>query len=151
MESDFETTRRTGAVMANRSDMSSPDSSSAARIEGREQAGRLTVISCVHGKPTEFSNTHPCTTFAQSAGFASWEAAVEAMKAGRVLTGPGPRLGRASMTEFLLFQRQIERDRLRSLPADTWSGQFSVGYREHFPADAFVRDMSGHDAFLVQT
>jgi hypothetical protein len=145
MKSNFETTRRTGAVMANRSDLPSPDLSSAAHIEGREQAGRLTVISCVHGKPTEFSNTHPCTTFAQSAGFASWEAAVDAMKAGRVL------LGRASMTEFLLFQRQIERDRLRSLPVDTWSGQFSVGCREYFAADAFVRDMSEDDAFLVQT
>lgn len=108
--------------MANRSDLSSPDSSSAARIKGRKQAGLLTVISCVHGKPTEFSNTHPCIAFAESAGFASWEAAVEAMKGGRVLTGHGPRLGRASMTEFLLFQRQVERDGLRSLPADTGPG-----------------------------
>ncbi|ERJ38625.1 hypothetical protein L810_6842 [Burkholderia sp. AU4i] len=55
------------------------------------------------------------------------------------------------MTEFLLFQRQVERDGLRSLPADTWSGQFSVGYREFFAIDAFVRGTSGDDAFLVQT
>lgn len=137
--------------MANRSDLSSPDSSSDNRIKGREQAGLLTVISCVHGKPTEFSSTHPCMAFAESAGFASWEAAVEAMKGGRVLTGHGPRLGRASMTEFLLFQRQVERDGLRSLPADTWSGQFLVGYREFFAIDAFVRGTSGDDAFLVQT
>lgn len=92
--------------MANRNDLSSPDSSSDARIKGREQAGLLTVISCVHGKPTEFSSTHPCMAFAESAGFASWEAAVEAMKGGRVLTGHGPRLGRASMTEFRSEERR---------------------------------------------
>lgn len=137
--------------MANRSDLSSPDQSFSARIDGRKQAGRLTVISCVHGKSTDFSNTHPCTAFAQSAGLVSWEAALEAMKGGRVLVGFGPRPGRASMTEFLLFQRQMVRDRLRSLPADMWSGQCSVGYREHFAADTFVRSTSGDDALLVRT
>lgn len=150
MKLDFEQLQD-GVVMANRSDLSSPDRSSSGRIEGRKQTGRLTAISCVHGKPTEFSDTHPCATFAESAGFVSWEAALEAMKSGRVLTGFGPRLGRASMAEFLLFQRQIARDSLRSLPADMWSGQFSVGYRENFAADAFAYGTSGDDAFLVQT
>lgn len=140
-----------GVVMANRSDLSSPDRSSSGHIEGRKQTRRLTTISCVHGKPTEFSDMHPCATFAESAGFGSWESALEAMRGGRILTGVGPRLGRASMTEFLLFQRQIARDNLRSLPADIWSGQFSVGYREHFASDAFVHGRNGDDAFLVQT
>lgn len=150
MKLDFEQ-MQDGVVMANRSDLSSPDRSSSARIESREQTGRLTAISCVHGKPTEFSHTHPCTTFADSEGFVSWEAALEAMRGGRVLTGFGPRLGRASMAQFLLIQRRVARDSLRSLPADMWSGQFSVGYRENFAADAFAYGMNGDDAFLVQT
>ncbi len=132
----------------------SPDSLPAKQLEvapaDDASASSLTGIACVHGKSTGFSNVHPCTTFAQMAGFESWEAAVRAMRSGRVVTAQGPRLGRASMIEFLLFQRQIERDGLCALPAGTWSGQFSVGYREFFSPDAFRRGRSDDEGIFIE-
>lgn len=82
---------------------------------------------------------HPCDAFAQRAGYDSWAAALDAMKAGKIVTATGPRIGR-TMIDFNLFDKQVRADGLMTVvPAQDEFGIVSVGLREHFPPETLKR------------
>lgn len=82
---------------------------------------------------------HPCNAFAQRAGYQSWAEALEAMRAGKIVTATAPRIG-LTMIDFRLFAEQIRKDGLMTvtLPQDEL-GFVSVGLREHFPVETLAR------------
>ncbi len=49
---------------------------------------------------------HPCTVFAKSAGYESWAQAVEAMRAGVIVQGQGPRIGKTTI-DVDLFNKEV--------------------------------------------
>lgn len=49
---------------------------------------------------------HPCTVFAESAGYESWAQAVEAMRAGQIVQGQAPRLGKTT-ADVNLFNKEV--------------------------------------------
>lgn len=82
---------------------------------------------------------HPCNAFAERAGFASWSAALTAMRSGEIVTATGPGIGRTTL-DYDLFVKQIRTDGLMMiLPAHDVLGLVSVGLRENFPAETLAR------------
>lgn len=50
---------------------------------------------------------YPWETFAESAGYASWPEAVDAMRAGKVVCGRGPSMGTKTMLDIQLFDKAV--------------------------------------------
>lgn len=79
---------------------------------------------------------HPCQRWAQAAGHADWAAAVQAMKAGKVLGAQGPKVGK-SMMDLTLFLEQVHAEGLHSYADDL--GRVWLGLKENFPRSMLDR------------
>jgi len=75
---------------------------------------------------------HPCDAWARSAGQDSWVAALTAMKAGRVLIGRAPTVGKSAFG-LMLFMEQVQKEGLHCYVDDF--GQAMLGLRENFNAE----------------
>lgn len=83
--------------------------------------------------------SHPCTDFAKRAGYASWTAALEAMKSGKILVGTLPHSYKSSIGTKM-FTDQLERDGLMLVPVQNCDTGFVwVGFREHFQKSTLAR------------
>lgn len=80
---------------------------------------------------------HPCDAFAQSAGYANWASAVQAMREGKIATGIAPRVGKTTY-DLQIFLRQIETEGLYSSPISEF-GHISLGLKESFPPESVAR------------
>jgi hypothetical protein len=82
---------------------------------------------------------HPCDAFAERAGFASWAAALTAMKSGQIVTATAPRIGRTTM-DYDIFVKQARKNGLIMIwPPHDECGFVSVGLRGSFPAGTLER------------
>lgn len=96
------------------------------------------------GKPFDLTQVppvkiiHPCDAFAQSAGYANWVSAVQAMREGKIATGIAPRVGKTTY-DLQIFLRQIATDGLYSIPIGEF-GHISLGLKESFPAESVTRN-----------
>lgn len=73
---------------------------------------------------------YPTETFAKSAGYTSWSEAVEAMRAGNIIQGRGPRLGAKSMYDLRLFDQAIADAGMRVKYVDM--GIVAIGLPDRF-------------------
>ena len=74
--------------------------------------------------------THPCIRWAQRAGYADWVAAVEDMKAGKVVVAQGPRAGKTTI-DITLFVEAVRARGLHCYCDDL--GRAWLGLKENFP------------------
>jgi hypothetical protein len=74
---------------------------------------------------------HPCDAFARSAGYPSWQVALVDMRAGKVVSGAGPRIGK-TMLSYNMFLKQIHADGLAIVVDDC--GVVAVGLQSNFSA-----------------
>jgi hypothetical protein len=82
---------------------------------------------------------HPCDAFALRAGYTSWAAALEVMKAGQVISASAPQVGK-SVGDLKIFHDQVEHDGLIVVPVPHGDfGLVSVGFRDHFPEQTLRR------------
>ena len=78
---------------------------------------------------------HPCHSWAKSAGFESWQAALSAMNDAHILTGsmyavsPGVK----SMLGINLFMERVKESGLHTFATE--DGSVMVGHQVNFPAD----------------
>lgn len=79
---------------------------------------------------------HPCTEFAHRAGLQSWDDAITAIKAGKIVVGPAPTIGK-SMIGLTMFLDQIKKDGLFTVGDDF--GRVAVSFRENFPTETLAR------------
>lgn len=76
---------------------------------------------------------HPCDAFAKRTGYTSWTAALEAMKAGQIISGSAPQVGKSIM-ELKMFHDQARSDGLVVVPVPHCDfGSVSVGLYANFP------------------
>lgn len=79
---------------------------------------------------------HPCDAWARGANQENWHVAVEVMKAGNVLCGPAPRLGKSSLG-VTMFLEQVGAEGLHVYVTDI--GQAFVGLKNNFSAAMLCR------------
>jgi hypothetical protein len=102
-----------------------------------DRTKNISLVELLFGKGARV--IHPCTVFAERAGYPSWAAALEAMRGGKVVTAQGPLIG-TSMMDFQMFERQVREDGLiMASPPHNDFGLVMVGFEEHFPADLLAR------------
>lgn len=80
--------------------------------------------------------THPCDSWAMSAGHGDWSTALSSMKAGHVVAGPLAAVQPASRSAFgfSVFMDTMQREGLH-VYVPTGGSVVVVGYKEDFPAD----------------
>lgn len=96
------------------------------RLESGDLAPSFVVGSSGRG----MTLVYPTATFAESAGFPSWGKAVEAMRAGKIIHGRGPKTGGKTMLDVQLFNQAVADAGMRAKYVD-W-GIFAVGLPERF-------------------
>lgn len=75
--------------------------------------------------------SHPCTVFAKAAGYETWEKAVHIMRAGQIVQGPSPHIGK-TMLDVDIFNREVASAGLRAEYFDGSLGLVSVGIPSSF-------------------
>ncbi|MGK5049671.1 hypothetical protein ACQ4WP_27820 [Janthinobacterium sp. GB4P2] len=82
---------------------------------------------------------HPCNAFAQRAGFTSWATALEAMKAGKIISASAPKVAK-STGDLNIFHDQARDDGLVVVPVPHGDfGLVSVGFAANFPEQTLKR------------
>lgn len=80
---------------------------------------------------------HPCDAWAHGAKQDHWRAAVEVMRAGKVLCGPAPRMGLKSTMGVTMFLEQVRAESLHVYVTDI--GQAFVGLKASFSPAMLAR------------
>lgn len=92
---------------------------------------------------------HPCDSWAKSAGYESWQAALTAMKEdGKVIAGAAPQMGKSTISVDLLLEAVRKAGLHYYL---TEFGQLILGLRSNFPQttlDHQARELEALYAFV---
>jgi hypothetical protein len=96
--------------------------------------GRMLEGASVGSKQTQ-NIVYPCDSWAKSAGFDSWQAALSAMNDAHVLTGSMYAVspGTKSMLGLQLFMEMVNKNGLHTFATE--DGSVIVGHKANFPAD----------------
>ena len=98
--------------------------------------GNLSLSDASSSKRTFGDAEHPCNRWAASAGYADWDAAIDAMEAGKVIRGSlfaiQPSHSK-SMRGMNVFMNAVVSESLHSLL--TAEGSFILGFKANFPPE----------------
>lgn len=89
----------------------------------------------MHSLLANITIVHPCQTFAASAGYASWQDVVTSAKAGQIITGAAPHIGK-TVINLKLFSAEVEREGLYMFVDDF--GMLALGLKESFPSETLA-------------
>ena len=79
---------------------------------------------------------HPCQIWACGARHESWEDAVRAMRGGKILCGPAPRVGK-TILDLTMFHDRVRAAGLHAYTTDI--GQVFLGLKENFSIEMLAR------------
>lgn len=94
--------------------------------------------------------THPCESWAKSAGYTDWAAALTAFKEGKVLSGPTLAIQSSAKTAIgmMLFMEESKKAGLHTYATE--GGTIFVGRHENFPAELLAKQEQESSKMLAR-